>query len=131
MQIIINDHRKLFAIQKEFSKLFPYLRLEFFAKPGREHAHASKKIMKHPSKTIGECRTLHNKGFITISPNMTVAGLEENFASVYGIEARVMQKSGSMFLETASTNNWTLGKQNEQGELLAKENRTAEKEMAE
>ena len=129
MQIIINDHRKIFAVQKEFSNLFPYLQLEFFGKPNKVNAQHSKKIMKHSAKTIGECRTIHNKGTLTISPYMTVAELEENFMGIYGVGVRVMRKSGRLYVETTTTNNWTLGKQNEQGELFSKENAELEKEI--
>jgi hypothetical protein len=33
MKLTINDSRKIFAIQHEFSEIFPCLKVEFFAKP--------------------------------------------------------------------------------------------------
>jgi len=119
MQIIINDHRKIFAVQEEFNNLFPYLKIEFFAKAHKTGAPSSKKIIKHHSKTLGECRTIHNKGTFTISPNMTVAELEQNFSDVYGLSVQVFRKSGKFWLETSITDNWPLQKQNKQGEELS------------
>lgn len=119
MKILINDHRKLFAIQKEFGEMFPYLKLEFFGKPHKVGAPSSKKIMKHPSKTIGECRVIHNKGILTITPNMTVADLEQGFSDVYGLSIQVFRKSGRVWLETTATDGWTLESQNLQGKELS------------
>lgn len=119
MLININDHRKIFAIQKEFSEVFPYLKLEFFSKPHKQGGSSPKDLMKHPAKTLGECRTIHSSGTITITPNMTVTGLENNFSDVYGLSVQVFRKSGNTWLETSATDNWTLEKQNKQGEELS------------
>lgn len=118
MKININDHRKIFAIQHDFSEMFPYLKLAFYSKPSSINGAASKKTIKHPSKTLGECRTIHNKGIITITPSMTVGELAQNFSDVYGLSIHVYRKSGKMWLETTLTDNWTLEKQNKQGEEL-------------
>ena len=126
MQIIINDHRKIFAIQKEFSEMFPYLKIEFFAKPHKVNGSSPKKLMKHPAKTLGECRIIHNKGTFTITPQMTVADLEQNMNDVFGLSVQVFRKSGNAWLETTVTDNWALEQQNNQGEELSK---SREKEM--
>lgn len=119
MKIIINDHRKIFAIQREFNEIFPYLKLEFFGKPHKVGAPSSKKIMKQPSKTIGQCRVIHNKGTLSITPSMTVADLEQAFSDVYGLSVQIFRKSGRVWLETTATDGWTLEKQNKQGEELS------------
>ena len=119
MKIIINDHRKIFAIQEEFQKLFPFLKIEFFAKPHKVGAPSAKKLMKHSSKTLGECRVIHTKGTITITPHMTVADLEQNFNDVYGLSVQVFRKSGKAWLETSVTDRWTLEQQNKLGEELS------------
>lgn len=120
MKITINDDRKIFAIQEEFNTTFPYLKLEFFSKPHTQGGGTAKKFMKPNSKTLGECRTIHNSGDITIIPSMTVAELEQHFADVYGLGAHVFRKSGKSWLETTVTDNWTLEEQNKQGEDLSK-----------
>ena len=120
MKIIINDHRKKIAMQKEFGEMFPYLKIEFFAKPHKQNGSSPKKLMKHPGKTLGECRTIHNKGIITITAQMTVADLEQNMNDVYGLSVQVFRKSGNAWLETTVTDNWTLEQQNHQGEELSK-----------
>ena len=120
MKIIINDRRKIFAIQSDFNDLFPYLKLEFFVKPHEPGGPSPKKLMKNSSKSLGECRTIHNSGTITITPKMTVADLEQNFRNVYGLSVLVLRKSGKAWLETTITDGWTLEEQNKQGEELSK-----------
>lgn len=120
MKITINDHRKIYAIQEEFNQLFPYLKLEFFSKPHKKGGATSKKFIKHNSKTLGECRTIHDTGEMTIVPGMTVSELEQSFGDVYGLGVQVFRKSGKTWLETTVTDNWTLEEQNNQGEELSK-----------
>jgi len=121
MKITINDHRKIYAIQEEFNKLFPYLKLEFFSKSNTSQGCSSAKKIKHSSKTIAECRTIHNNGSLELTPAMTVTDLEQRFNDVYGIHTQVLRKSGNVWLETSVTDGWTLEEQNSQGESLDKE----------
>jgi hypothetical protein len=120
MKVIINDYRKIFSIQEEFNQLFPYLKLEFFSKPHKKGGATSKKFIKHNSKTLAECRTIHHTGEMTIVPGMTVSELEQSFGDVYGLGVQVFRKSGRSWLETTVTDNWTLEEQNSQGEELSK-----------
>ena len=122
MKVTINDKRKIFAIQEEFTQAFPYLKLEFYAKPSVSGGKAAKKLLKHAGKTLGECRTVHNAGKITISPTMTVVDLEQRFSDVYGLSVQVFRKSGNVWLEATITDAWTLEEQNKEGESLSKLN---------
>lgn len=121
MIIAINDNRKLFSVQEEFTKQFPFLKLEFFSKPSKPGAASSEKLIKHSSKTIGECRTIHDNGNISISPEMTVTELEQRFADIYGLHVQLFRKAGNLWLETSITDGWTLNEQNKQGEALSKD----------
>lgn len=119
MKITINDRRKIFAIQEDFNLMFPFLKIEFFAKPHKVGGASPKKFMKSSSKTLGECRTVHKKGSVTITPKMTVSELEQSFADTYGLSVQVFRKSGKVWLETTITDGWTLEEQNRQGEELS------------
>ena len=120
MKITINDHRKIFAIQKEFSNVFPYLKLEFLSKPHEPSGVSGKKAFGNESKTLGECRTIHNKGEITITLNMTITELEERFGDIYGLGVQVFCKSDKNWVETNATKKFTLEEQNCAGKLLDK-----------
>lgn len=117
MKLTINDQRKISSIQKAFNDLFPYLKLEFFSKPHRPGHASAKRLMQH-HLTIGQCRTQHSSGALTITPVMTVADLEQTFSDLYGLSVQVFRRSGNIWLETTITDSWTLQEQNEQGEAL-------------
>lgn len=119
MDMQISDDRKIEEIQEEFSSIFPYLRLRFFAKPNRLNGPSSDKLVKY-SKTLGECRTIHKQGKVTITPFMKVSELEEVFRDIYGLEVQLLRRSGKAWLETSLTESWTLEEQNNQGESLSK-----------
>lgn len=119
MQITINDERSIFAIQQEFTSLFPYLKLEFFSKLHRAGRPTLLKFMEPNGKKLGAFRTEHNSGVIPITPEMTVSELEQLFGDQYGLGVQVFRKSGSVWLETVLTDNRTLGEQNNQGELFS------------
>ena len=127
MKIIINDHRKIFAVQEEFSNFFPYLKIVFHARPAKKGAAPSGKIVSAPSKTLGECRLQHNKGTITISPEMTVAELENHFSDIYGLDVSIYRQSGKAWLETSATDSWTLAQQNKMGEELSRGRKSEDK----
>ena len=92
MKITINDHRKIFAVQEEFNNIFPNLIIEFHAKGSKEGSASSSHLVKH-DRILGECRTDHNKGEITITPNTTVGDLKNDFRDIYGLTAEVFRRS--------------------------------------
>ncbi len=118
MKITINDLRKISAIQKEFTEVFPYLKLQFLVKPHTKSGVSPKKQLENDSKTLGECRTVHTKGHIVIGPTMTAGDIEEQFRDRYGLSVQVFRKSGKSWLETSATGEWTLEKQNSEGHAL-------------
>jgi hypothetical protein len=120
MNIHINDHRKIFSIQDEFSSLFPYLRMEFSDRMRSKEKVISVDHARLSNRTVGEIRTQHNQGDILITPFMKVLDLEQCFKNVYGLTVQIFRKSGRVWLETTLTDAWTLEEQNRQGEMLSK-----------
>ncbi|HTB30584.1 MAG TPA: hypothetical protein VK808_01070 [Bacteroidia bacterium] len=118
MEITINDERKIFAVQKEFSDMFPFLKLEFFSKSNKGGGAPSSKLMKHISKTIAECRTIHSAGHIKIRPQMTVGEVEQNFRDVFGLSVQVFRKYADNWMQITNTENLSLEKQNVEGAVV-------------
>ncbi|MGZ3882652.1 MAG: hypothetical protein ACXVPQ_01855 [Bacteroidia bacterium] len=110
MKMLINDNRKVFAIQDEFNDLFPFLKIKFFSKPAGPGGAPVQKFVNN-SKTLGECRTIHNSGEITITPQMTISELEERFSDVYGLGVEVFRKLGTEDINAGAT----LEEQNKRG----------------
>ncbi|MBS1638103.1 MAG: hypothetical protein JST26_19470 [Bacteroidetes bacterium] len=107
MKIEINDHRKIFAIQEEFKSMFPNLELLFYVKPSNADSGHPHKLIKASSKTLAECRSIHNIGIVTIMPNMTIREMKQNFSDVYGLMVEVLHR-GMNNLNPADQNKMTL-----------------------
>lgn len=120
MNLTINDKSSISAVQEEFNSCFPYLKLEFFLKPHKPGGATAREYLIPENKTIGECRTVRNKGKVKLLPGMSVLELEQSFRDIYGLAVQVFRKSGKVWLETTVTDNWTLEEQNRQGEELSK-----------
>ena len=123
MILTIKDDRKISEVQESFNTSFPYLKLEFFKKMHGVKELSPLKGMIDSDRTIGQIRTIHSDGFITITPKMTVAELEQEFGRIFGLSAQVFRKSGKMWIETTVTDKWTLEQQNSEGEALTVEHK--------
>ena len=123
MILTIKDDRKISEVQESFNTSFPYLKLEFFKKMHGVKELSPLKGLIDSDRTIGQIRTIHSDGFITITPKMTVAELEQEFGRIFGLSAQVFRKSGKMWIETTVTDKWTLEQQNSEGEALTVEHK--------
>jgi len=115
MEILITDSKTISEIQKEFSKEFPFLKLEFFdAIPKEDKALPKSKMFPHNSK-LGVVRKKHNDGKLSVTKSETVSALEKELWKNYGLSAQVFRKSGNLWIETSLTDSWTLEQQNREG----------------
>lgn len=112
MKITINDRRKIFAIQEKFTGAFPNLKLEFLSKPSKRGGSPSKKSAGSPSHTIGDCRTIHDTGTITITPGMEASDLEKNFRNVFGLSVELFRQSPKGWVKLNPSDNLSLEEQN-------------------
>ena len=72
---------------------FPIPEAGFFSKPNTLEGASARNVVKH-SKTLGEFRTIYNKGKITITPNLMVVNMHQCLNDVYGLQIQVFRKSG-------------------------------------
>lgn len=113
--MVIKDAKQINDIQKEFNAKFPFLKLEFYKTQHGVGEGTPDKEKLNAQKTIGEVRNIHNTGDLSINENMTVITLEQELYNTYGLNAQVFRKSGNLWLQTTSTDDWTLKVQNEKG----------------
>lgn len=111
--MIIKDNKKINEIQAEFNAKFPNLKIEFYKVQHHTGEGTSEKSKLDNNLTIGEIRTIHTSGDLSINGHQKVSTLENNFLTDYGLNIQVFRKSGSLWLQTTSTDNWTLSDQNE------------------
>lgn len=119
MKIEINNHRKIFAIQKEFAAIFPCLKIDFHEKPNKQGGAPSHKIVKSGSKTLSECRNLHNEGFVSITPQMSVGDLKQIFRDNFGLTIEVSQKTNNIWRQISVNENAILDELNKEAAYSA------------
>lgn len=112
MHLRISSKLPISDVQKTFSSIFPFLKIEFFKNsgvhyllPGDHHiAEAQKKTME---------------GSIEVTGDMKVRELEQALDKLFPLRAQVFRRSGNIWLETTMTDDWTLARQNEHGREIS------------
>lgn len=113
--MIISDKKKIKEIQEEFSQKFQNLKLEFYSKAHDAEAGSPADQLIDPEKLLGEIRTIHKSGELSINGHLKVSTLEQHFKDDYGLNVQVFRKSGTVWLQTTSTDEWTLTEQDRRG----------------
>lgn len=116
MVIHLSDDKTIAQIQKEFNTLFPFLKIGFFTKGHKAFEGTAKKSIIASETKLKLVKKEKTK--VQISSGMTVNELEQLFKTKFGLNIQIFRKSGNSWLETTVTDNWTLEKQNEEGEEL-------------
>jgi hypothetical protein len=102
---------------QEFNNAYPFLRIDFYKyAPGRPGSTIKQKLNK--STLLGNA-AIRREGEIEISGTMTVRQLENIFLDHFGVPVQVSRKSGTIWLETTISDNWTLKQQNDHGRELS------------
>jgi|LakMenE01Jun11ns_1017448.scaffolds.fasta_scaffold9866558_3 hypothetical protein len=114
MKLDINYQTSLNEIQNEFSARFPNLQLRFFLLNHPDGSNPAKEELS-PLLKLEEVRKVQGNGWVTLEKDQTVAKLEADFRVHFGLNAQVFRRAGKNWLETTSTDSWTLEKQNEFG----------------
>ena len=123
MEIIIEKNKTLGRIQDEFHKRFPYLKIMFYDQSHSKGEGTPRTSTLDNRLTIGEVQKFDKSGVIEITGLMKVSELEKDFDTKYGLPIQVLRKSGKIWLQTSSTDEWTLAEQNQ---LAAEKNTTIE-----
>ncbi len=125
MIIRINKNSKISQIQQDFSKRFPYLKIEFFKDKNKDGTLTADEMIKDSDTTIGSIREMGHDGVFDIDGLTTVKELEKNFGDVFGVYVQVFRKSGKTWIMTTTTDHLTLAEQNhiaaEQSKEIAEE----------
>jgi hypothetical protein len=113
--MIIQDSKNIKEIQTEFHQIFPGLKIVFY-QVGHDDHEGSEKGMEYTGEhKLYEIRQGHAEGVIEIKPEMSVQQLEQGFEELFGLHVQIFRKSGTVWLQTINTDDWSLKKQNEKG----------------
>lgn len=119
MELHIRKNELISDIQKEFSACFPYLRIDFFRFPHIEKKMSPKDEKLDRFTPVDHLVKWDDDKVIEISENMTVRQFESIMDQRCGLFVQVFRKSGRVWIETSSTDEWTLKRQNDEGEMMS------------
>ena len=117
MVLQILKTRSVGDVQQDFSREYPYLRIDFFKNVDGKLGSLIKQRLSRTAKLSSSGRL--KEGELEIYDEMTVGHLEKTFRERFGINMQVSRKSGPVWLETTVTDKWTLKQQNEHGRELS------------
>jgi hypothetical protein len=114
MVLPVLQNKTLQETQEEFNKAYPFLRIEFYrnTEPGFARRHLKNSMLLTAAG-------LKKNGELEINDSMKVGELENNFLEQFGLNVQVSRRSGTLWLETTMTDNWTLKQQNDHGRELS------------
>lgn len=109
----IDERISVGNFQKEFNSIFPFLKIEFFKPTSTTDSRNYKSTLLSLSDKIGS-----KQKSIDIDNSTTVAQLKRNLTEKWNIQSLIYRKSGSMWIETSLTEDWTLERQNHEAEQM-------------
>ena len=113
--LIIKDDKSLKAIKSEFNDHFPHLKIEFFSVKHLEDEASPRTAIYDDNLLLSEIRKNHNEGELSIDGHLKTSTFEQNFSDTFGVSVQVYRKSGSLWLQTITTDSWTLAEQERKG----------------
>lgn len=107
----ITKDTRLEDIQQAFSERFKGLKLDFFKKPHLDTEASSKKSMITTEVKVKDLNSAAPDTEIKWSASMTVSGVEQGLENQLGLHAQVFRLTGTSWIETTTTDDYTLEKQ--------------------
>lgn len=115
--MLISNNKTIKEVKDEFNKKFPLLKLEFFSSAHEVGERNKSTETLDESLSIGEIRANYpSKGEESIDGHQKVSTLEQKFKERFGVNVQVFRKSGKIWLQTTTTDNWTLAEQQREAE---------------
>jgi hypothetical protein len=130
MELHISGEKTIREIQSEFHAIYPFLKLEFFRSSHKTGKPSPKSDVVSAGSAIGVLMNGNRAANIEVNASKTVALLEQEFHSKFGLNVQVFRKSQSLWIETSLTDHWTLGRQNEEGEIFSRPHNTEKLDLS-
>lgn len=112
----IDERISVGDIQKEFNSIFPFLKIEFFKTAINKadgNSYKTTSLLTSTDKIGKSTKT------IDVTSSTTVAQLKTILKNTLGITSLIYRRSGSMWIETSLTEDWTLERQNHEAEQMS------------
>ncbi|MEZ4910481.1 MAG: hypothetical protein R2774_06435 [Saprospiraceae bacterium] len=106
---------KIKDIIDQFSKQFDHLRIEFYEKHHKENEGSSIKTQLDHNISVASLNPDLGEVKITLDEEMSVSEFEAMMHQKYKLNIQVFRNSAGTWLQTTSTDHWSLSKQNGKG----------------
>lgn len=113
MILKIEDSRTISDLQDKFSQSFPLLKLEFYTHKHKWKYPSSGKELIDSSAEIGSIRKKHDPGLLEIRSSYQTGKVERDFRELFGLNVQIFRKTQRSWVQTISTDNFTLAEQME------------------
>lgn len=120
MKLLLSSETSIRDVNVEFSKNFPFLKLEFYSWPHKKGQSSQQEYKLPNSYRLGSISGLFKPRMLEIKPDETVASLEQRFQNEFGLPVQIFRKTGDQWIETTQTDHLTLEKQNNIGAAASK-----------
>lgn len=104
-------------IKKQFTNYYPFLKLEFANPPFIEKSFC--KTVPLACTLVKELFNKNSERTINVAHQRTVTEVESDFKTEFGLDVQILRLSGNVWVETGLTEDWTLEKQNKEGEQIS------------
>ncbi|MBD3637062.1 MAG: hypothetical protein HUJ25_06915 [Crocinitomicaceae bacterium] len=111
----ISDDKQLKEIKELFNAKFPHLKIEFFSEDHNVGEASTYKSMYDDELYLSDIRSENTEGELSIDGHTKTSTFENNFKEKFGVNVQVWRKSGNMWLQTTTTDDWTLAEQERKG----------------
>lgn len=119
MYINIKADTRISDIKKQFSDVYPFLKIEFFKRPHAKHKLSAEMDRIIADKSISSLTKNTAEAQIDIDGKRTVLMVEQDFWELFGLSVQVFRRAMNMWIETSFTDSWTLASQNSEGEMFS------------
>ncbi len=117
--MLISKESQVRDLQNEFQSLFPYLKIEFYKDHQTSVIPAGRFETINPSSNLSLLRKIKEPVKIDFNSSNKVSEVKAQLKTMLDLNTLIFRKSGSHWIETSLTQDWTLQQQNEEGKLLS------------
>ena len=111
----LNKQDTIGKLQNDFQTQFNNLKIEFYKAAHTLGEGSSDREHLDSNLTLEECGFENESSFVDINPERSVGEFEKEFSEKFNLFVQVFRKSGNLWMQTTSTDTWSLKEQNRKG----------------
>jgi hypothetical protein len=120
MELHIDGEHTFQSVQNEFTALYPFLKIDFFRTSEGQGRPLPRMERILPQERIRRFVRDTHPITVGIGGHRTVAEVVKGFEERLILSVMILRKSGNMWIGTTLTLDWTLERQNREGEHISR-----------